>query len=151
MAKKRQAGSLEEEIPGRPGLGDAFGVADGAVVCVLDGAVVADMANRTVRRILDGAVRLDVPDGGVIRVLHGPVGAQMPHRAIAVVLYRAVGLDMADGTVTTVLNCAIGLYVGHRLIVGIGHPLPKGRRKGYHKKQYGMRICLIFYAYPDIA
>ena len=44
----------EKEVVRGPGEGDAIGVADGAVGCILDGAVVLDVRHCGVAGVLDG-------------------------------------------------------------------------------------------------
>lgn len=52
--------ALKEEQPSRPGFGDAWGVAYGPVVGVLDCSVVFDAAEGSIVAVLDRAVALYV-------------------------------------------------------------------------------------------
>ena len=113
----------EEEIERSPAGRDVLGVAYGAVVGVLDGAVALDVAYGAVVGILDGAVGLDVADGAVVGVLHSAVVFQMADGAVIGVLDGAVAFDVAYGAVRLVLDGAVRFDVGDRLVVGIGDGL----------------------------
>ena len=87
----------EKEIECCPPERDAVGMADRTIRRILNRSVILQVADRPVWSILHPAVRLDVADCPVAAVLDGSVGLDMGHGLVARVLHRLGTDGSTDG------------------------------------------------------
>lgn len=65
----------KEDRGARPGLVHVFGIADGGVACVLDGAIIFNVAYCRVARVLHRAIAFNIADEELIAFRHAELGS----------------------------------------------------------------------------